>query len=186
GVVLRIDQNRAHPIQLRQNEGIHYLVGAPSETVPTRGIFGYRLIGATQPTLSGGAVAPGTFTGNAAVQFGPGEAPRIGIDGLVTFGAGTARLGTLGFSTQGGAENPDQSTLLAGQRFGFTDHVLTVRQNGADPAGCGSAGCSVRLNGGLFGTNAAQLGFTYSIGSPRNNSPTVNGAAVFGNPVVRP
>ena len=50
---------------LSSNDGVHYLVGVPSTTVPTQGEFGYALIGATSPTISDGSVSPGRFTGAA-------------------------------------------------------------------------------------------------------------------------
>ncbi len=180
GTVLRTVLFLPQPVSIGKNQGVHYVVGVPSATVPTHGVFGYALIGATSPTLSNGSIAPGSFEGQAAVQFDSVQLPRIGLEGLVTFAPGTPRQATLGFATEGGVANPGQSSLQTNQRFGFADHSLAVQQGGVDPAGCKGGRCTVNLNGGLFGPDAAQLGFTYSIGSNRNAARTVDGAAVFG------
>lgn len=160
-------------VELGPDQGIHYLIGAPSQTVPTSGSFSYSLIGATSPTLAGGGVAPGQFAGSAAVWFGPGEPARIGIDATVTIGG--ARIG---FATAGGAIDPAASQLRTGTLYGFSG-TLGAAVSGADPAGCGSAGCTVDLRGGLFGPDAARLGFTYSV-EGSDPSRAVGGAAVFG------
>jgi len=139
-------------------------------------VFAYSLIGATSPTLAGGGVDPGTFSGSAAVWFGPAQPARIGLDGSVAIGGAT-----IGFATAGGATDPASSQLRTGADFGFSG-TLGATVSGGDPAGCAASGCSVQLRGGLFGDAAARLGFTYSVGG-RSDSRTIGGAAVFGSPI---
>lgn len=160
-------------VELGPDQGIHYLIGAPSQTVPTSGSFSYSLIGATSPTLAGGGVAPGQFAGSAAVWFGPGEPARIGIDATLTIGGSR-----VGFATTGGAADPAASQLRTGAQFGFAG-TLGASVAGGDPAGCGNTGCTVDLRGGLFGNDAARLGFTYSV-EGNDASRAIGGAAVFG------
>jgi hypothetical protein len=52
------------------NQGLHYVVGMPTASMPTSGTATYSLLGATSPTYSDGRSAPGTFTGNLGVTFG--------------------------------------------------------------------------------------------------------------------
>src|SRR5690606_15106027 len=92
------------PLQIRGNEGLHYLVGVPSTTLPTSGVFGYELVGATRATLSPGNQT-GTFDGRAAVAFSPSGA-QVGVDASVAFANATYR-----FATPGGADDPTLSTI---------------------------------------------------------------------------
>jgi hypothetical protein len=78
----------AADLELGVNNGIHYLVGVPTASMPVSGSAYYALTGATSPTLSSGAVAPGTFTGEGLVNFGPGSSTRVSIQGNVIFGSG--------------------------------------------------------------------------------------------------
>lgn len=52
------------------NQGMHYVIGIPTATMPTTGTGTYTLLGATRPTYVSGAVAPGTFSGSLNVTFG--------------------------------------------------------------------------------------------------------------------
>ena len=158
---------------LSANHGVHYLVGVPSATVPTQGEFGYSLIGATNPTIGNGSVAPGTFAGAARVAFSPTEA-RIGLEGTVSIGGGS-----YAFATAGGAGNPSRSNLTtnAAAQYGFSGGVAATT-TGSGPLACGASGCTVNLRGGLFGPDAARLGLSYQVQSPAAGS-TISGVGVF-------
>lgn len=161
------------PSSLTANEGMHYLVGVPSVSIPTSGVFGYSLIGATHPTISNGSVAPGTFQATAGVAFAPGQAARVGLDGTVTIGGGS-----YGFATAGGAADPTRSTLATDASHAFSG-TLAVTRTGSGPLTCGGTGCSVNLQGGLFGPDAARLGLSYQIQAGASGSPTISGVGVF-------
>jgi hypothetical protein len=165
-------------ITLTANHGVHYLIGTPSATVPTSGVFGYSLIGATAPTLSGGVVSPGVFTGQAGVAFGPGQPARIGLEGSVAIGGAS-----YGFATSGGASDPTRSALSTGAGYGFSG-TLQASQSGSGPLTCGAAGCTVGVQGGLFGPNAARLGLSYQVQAPAGGS-TISGVGVFAQQPAR-
>ncbi|RPH63583.1 MAG: hypothetical protein EHM83_09840 [Burkholderiales bacterium] len=166
-------------ITLTANHGLHYLVGTPSVTVPTSGVFGYGLIGSTQPTLSTGVVSPGVFTGSAGVAFGPGQPAKIGLDGSVSIGGAS-----YGFATPGGASDPMRSTLSTATGYGFSGDV-SAAQSGKGPLNCGAIGCPVSVRGGLFGPNAARLGLSYQIQGPAGGS-TISGVGVFAQQPAQP
>jgi len=52
------------------NQGMHYVIGTPTATMPTTGTATYALLGATRPTDVSGLVGPGTFSGSLNVIFG--------------------------------------------------------------------------------------------------------------------
>ena len=169
---LQIGASSSRNVNLSADQGIHYLIGVPSETVPTQGVFTYGLISATRPTIADGSVAPGSFTGTASVWFGPAEPARIGLNGEIAIGNAT-----IGFATRGGALDPSLSELRTGAQYGFSG-TLDATLAGGDPAGCARTGCTAGLRGGLFGPDAARLGYTYTVGG-NSASTTIGGAAVF-------
>ncbi len=156
-------------LQIAGNEGLHYLVGVPSTTVPTSGVFGYSLIGATQATLSGGGQT-GAFGGRVAVAFSPSGA-RVGIDASVSFANGAYR-----FATPGGVDDPARSTLATGVGHAFNGELSATGTRA--PLDCAPS-CPVRVDGGLFGPDAARVGITYRITDTGGGS-TISGVGVFG------
>src|SRR5690606_28741537 len=92
------------PMHIAADERLHYLVGVPSTTIPTHGVFGYELIGATRATLTGGGPT-GSLDGRAAVAFSPTGA-RVGIDASVAFAEGAYRI-----ATPGGVDDPARSPI---------------------------------------------------------------------------
>ncbi|HMM51535.1 MAG TPA: hypothetical protein PKD87_07960, partial [Burkholderiaceae bacterium] len=164
---------------LSPNDGVHYLVGVPSTTVPTQGVFTYQLIGATAPTLSTGAVSPGVFSGTAGVAFGPGQPARVGLDGSVAIGGAS-----YGFTTPGGASDPARSTLSTTAGYAFSGS-LPASHSGNGLLSCGSAGCTVGVQGGLFGPNAARLGLSYQVQGSAGGS-TISGVSVFAQQPAQP
>ena len=78
-------KNRARDLTLSANQGFHYLLARDitgALALPS-GVIEYDLLGATRPTLFSGAIAPGTFAANLAVEFS-GPRARFGIDGTIT------------------------------------------------------------------------------------------------------
>ncbi len=157
GTVLRVDAGVTTETTLSANQGFHYLIGSPSVTTPTAGAYIYELIGASRPTISDGSLAPGTFSGLAGVEFKPGVAAKIGLEGTVAIG-GT----TYAFATSGGAHNPGHSNLTAGASQAFSGWLRT-EVTGVNTLGCSSNSCRLDLNGQLFGPAATHLGIQYSI-----------------------
>jgi hypothetical protein len=54
------------------SQGMHYVIGLPTPTMPTTGGGTYVLTGATSPTYVGGKTAPGSFSGSLSVDFNQG------------------------------------------------------------------------------------------------------------------
>ena len=54
--------------------------------MPTHGAARYTLSGATAPTFGKGGTAPGSFSGQDLVQFGPGTGTRVALEGQLKFG----------------------------------------------------------------------------------------------------
>lgn len=147
------------------NEGLHFVWGAPATAVPTSGTATYGLVTATSPTVDGGSVAPGSFTGNLGVDF---ATRRIGLDSRITMGGVV-----YGFSTAGGAASPALALVGAGTFNG----VGTV---------AGNSSANGLVNGFLSGLNGAYAGLIYSAALPIG---TVEGTAIFGRnqgPVTLP
>ncbi|RZA13218.1 MAG: hypothetical protein EOP93_20605, partial [Lysobacteraceae bacterium] len=76
--------NGSGPVDLTVNQGWHMVYGTAATVLPSAGTATYALAGATKPTISDGSMAPGTFTGSAAVAFG--STPRLGLDFNVNIG----------------------------------------------------------------------------------------------------
>ena len=164
-------------IRLSESQGIHYLVGVPTVTLPTSGMFSYDLIGSTRPTISDGSVHPGTLTASAVVQFGTGTTTRVALNGTV------AIANTLfPFTTNGGLANPGSSqlTLTGASSFGgvLLTHPTNAQAHGSSALNCGGAGCNVNVHGGFFGPEAARLGIDYAI-QERTGDRTISGVGVF-------
>jgi hypothetical protein len=158
------------PLTLNQNQGMHYLVGTPVLSVPTSGTFSYDLLGATRPTDRSGTVAPGTFTGQAVVQFGPGQSSKVGLSAQVSIGGNN-----YGITTNGGVTQPQHSQLHLNSSYSFSADL----NNGLTGAACNAgANCSVNVSGGLFGAQGQRLGLSYTL-SPGATQSKIDGVAVF-------
>jgi FecR protein len=166
---------------IRQNghDSVHYLVGIPATALPTTGTFFYYQSGSTAATIDNGSNNTGSFKGALGVSFGPGSAPKVGVLGEVTISGANYQ-----FTTPGGAAAPSNSTLTLNSdaRFTGTLSVSATSVSGqsaahAGPVQCGSAGCTVNLNGGLFGPGGNTAGYSYRING--DGSITINGIGVF-------
>ena len=157
--------------------GIHIAVGPVATNIPISGTAQYALVGATQPTIEDGSVAPGTFTGTLGVDF---ATAKVGFDFNVSIGGHD-----YAFASTGGASDPSQSEMgLYGAYFGSNfGHAAgaTVDATTGGPA-CPSGGsCKATVSGFLSGNEASHAAVSYTIseyGSP-NNAGAVQGAAVF-------
>ena len=152
----------------------HLLVGAPSATIPASGKVDYVLVGGTPPTDYNAAEGTiGTFTGGLAVSFG--SEPAVGLSMDVTAGSRQWHV-----QTPGGSGDPSNQGLLidSNRQFGGFSSILRTTSL-AGPA-CTSL-CESSVYGGLFGPDAAYVGFGYTIRDRSVPNPNlVNGVAVFG------
>ncbi len=150
-------------------QGMHLVYGTPATDLPTSGTATYALVGATSPTIRDGSVAPGSFTGTAAVAFG--STAKIGLDMQVSIGGHGYAV-----ATTGGAANPAASQMAVTGNMGFRSN-LSVTPGG--PA-CTGATCTATVTGFLAGTGASHLGLSYTIAGGGTFDKQVDGAAVFG------
>lgn len=126
------------------NQGLHYVVGLPTASMPLSGSATYNLLGATSPTYIDGSAPPGTFNGALTVNFGLRStgvvmALNVGIDGKSYAITGNAPISGNTFS-------------------GFSGSILTGGANGA----C-VQGCSTGVNGFFAGPTAERAGLAYHI-----------------------
>ena len=157
--------------RLEAHDGIHYLVGVPTESLPTAGSATYSLLGATLATGKG--VDPLTVSGNVAVTFAPNLGTRIGLDLRLDRNNGAQ---TYQITSTGGLTNPSLSELrlISPNRFGG---ALAVTSNTSE-IGCNATGaCTATFTGGFFGPSAQRLGVSYAI--LRNQSVRIEGVATF-------
>jgi hypothetical protein len=139
-----------------ESQGLHYVIGMPTPTLPTVGTATYTLLGATRPTFLDGSAVPGTFTGSLSVDFGRltvGLKLDVGIDGRNYAIGGDALISGSTFS----------GSTISGQGPG----LITT-------SGCVSA-CSASVSGFFAGTSAERAGLGYNI---RDDKQLI-GAAAF-------
>ena len=140
------------------NQGLHYVVGIPTPTMPTVGTARYTLLGATSPTYLDGRATPGTLTGSLTVNFGT---PAVGVGVSLT----ASMQDGLTYSVGG-------SAAISGNTFsGSTQLNLTT-----SGSGCFS-GCTALVQGFFAGTSAERAGLSYHITD--GFSSDVVGAAAF-------
>jgi len=160
-------------VDLPANGGWHVISGEPATNLPTSGTATYSMVGATNPTMRDGSMAPGSVTGAAAVAFG--STPRVGVDLSVTMGGST-----YGISTNGGAANPATGMEVgtSGQNnMVFRDYGLVATGSGAVCGGAGS--CDAAFTGFLAGEGASHIGLSFTFGN-QGFDKQVDGAVVFG------
>lgn len=158
----------------RSGDGMHYLVGIPTLTMPTEGSARYSLAGATSPTFSDGSSAPGSFNADAVVRFGAGRDTRIGLEAAVRFADDTRYR----FATTGGLADPAASNLTMTAPNAFRGN-LAVQADAPGALGCApSGGCRAAVSGAFLGPEAARMGLGYTISGP-GGGPAVNGVGVL-------
>ena len=142
------------------NQGLHYVIGAPTPTLPTTGTGTYTLAGATRPTYLNGATAPGTFTGSLSVTFGA-----------------TATINTVDWRVA----MPDRTFVIANTALtGITSSTFSA--TGIATQGCANAGCTTDIGGFFAGASAERIGAGYRIADgvgSANAGTNVVGAAAF-------
>ncbi len=154
------------------NQGMSLVYGSPATNLPASGTVSYALVGSTKPTIRDGSIAPGTFTGSAAVAFG--STPKVGLDMQVGIGGHTYAV-----ATAGGVGDPGSSQLSVGSNMRFDHYDLSVAPGG--PA-CAGGTCWANVQGFLAGEGASHIGVAYTIGGPGAFTSQVDGVAVFGRP----
>jgi hypothetical protein len=142
-----------------QNQGLHYVVGIPTATMPTQGTATYTLLGATKPTYvnTGDTTGPGIFTGGLSV----------------TFGGGTTRLDTVNWNVS----MPDRNYAIGNTQISTQSSSFSA--NASSVSGCAGQ-CNAFISGFFAGSGAERIGAAYHIQdvvSP--NARDILGAAAF-------
>ncbi len=168
-------------LALSGQQGMHYLVGVPTASMPTSGTFQYNLQGATRPTVSDGSMAPGNFQATALVQFSTGLQTRIGLKGTVEMPAFT-----VGFVAPMSSNTANSLSMTGSSRFaGVLDTTISASPGAAAgsvpaaAANCPAGGCSVLIQGGFYGPAAAQMGLGYTVVGVAGGNRTISGVGVL-------
>ena len=141
------------------NQGLHYVIGIPTATLPTTGTATYSVLGATSPTYADGTVSPGTFSGSLAVDFAAGG--NVSADFSVAIGGHSYRMvGSAPTSTS----------------FFMDTAIQNLSVTSA--TSCGSSGCGGVVNGFFAGTTAERAGVNYLV-EDRDLTKDIIGAAAF-------
>jgi hypothetical protein len=140
--------------ELSSFEGIHYLIGVPSSSMPTSGSATYSLLGATQATSRDSELF--TFTGNAAVVFAPKLGTKVGLDFKLQNKPDGLEFNV---QTNGGLRDPNQSQLQMINLNRFQGVVLATTN--ITPQLCANSGCKVEISGGFFGEQQQRIGLGY-------------------------
>ena len=141
------------------DQGLHYVIGLPTPTMPTSGSATYTLLGATRPTYVNANTAPGIFSGSIDVTFG--ATATVGIRNF------TVTMPDQTYAMQ------DANTTASGSSFGLSTTATS--------ASVCSAGCTADVNGFFAGASAERIGVGYVI-IPGYNGPYTNsvvGTAAF-------
>ena len=143
------------------NQGLHYVVGLPTPSLPTSGTATYELLGATSPTYVDGTSAAGKFTGSLNVTFNPTYA-NVGMNFNVAMPNG------VGYSITG-------STTTASSLFSASTNNEDLSVSGSG-GGCAAGVCSSQVQGFFAGASAQRAGVAYQI---NDSSAQILGAAAF-------
>jgi hypothetical protein len=128
------------------NQGLHYVVGMPTASMPKVGTATYTLLGATQPTYTDGSAAPGKFSGSLSVDFGQ---LKVGMNLNVGMSDGK------GYAIGGFAP-------ITGNQFAGTSST-GLAASGTAGGACGTSGCTALVNGFFAGASAERAGLGYHI-----------------------
>ncbi len=144
------------------NEGLHYVAGMPSASLPT-GTATYNIVsGATNPTQLDGLVPPGTFnSGSITADFLIG---KVGVALNVTVNGSNYQVVQL--------VNPP----LAPSPINISGSTFSGGFSSTQTGTACASGCATTVNGFFSGTLASHAGMSYQItGTPQ----TVTGTVVF-------
>lgn len=140
------------------DQGLHYVIGMPTPTMPTTGSATYTLLGATRPTYVNANTAPGLFSGSIDVIFGA----RASV---------TTRNFTVAM--------PDQTFALTDATAAISGSSFATSTTATNSSVC-SGGCAADISGFFAGANAERIGVGYVINPGFNNQfNSVVGAAAF-------
>ena len=154
------------------NQGLHYVLGQPSASLPATGTATYNLLGATSPTFADGASAAGTVTSaSLAVTWGGATGSAVALDMALTMPSdGSYRVTT-----------PAGSVMITNAAK-FQDFTTPVSVTAGTGRACsGSGTCQATINGFFAGDNGARAGLAYRInssGGPKSAN-DILGAAAF-------
>ncbi|ALH79350.1 hypothetical protein [Sphingopyxis macrogoltabida] len=155
------------------NSGNPILSGTFATALPTTGRVDYALVGATRPTDRLANLAPGSFTGNLAVDF---ATKRVGFD----FDIGIDQYGW-NVKTAGGAADPNNG----GYRLTGNNEIDGLALiSGTTAASC-TATCSSNVRGALFGPGATHFGAAYTV-NDAGAGLVVSGVAAFAGQPAAP
>jgi len=118
------------------NQGLHYVIGVPTASMPTTGSASYTLMGATQPT---DGTNLGTFSGTLGIVFGASHS----ITG-----------------------NFNVAIASKNYAWGFTTSSTNALFNASSTIGCGATcacGCTIGTSGFFAGASAERAGVAYHI-----------------------
>ncbi|QNE32996.1 hypothetical protein F1C10_14420 [Sphingomonas sp. NBWT7] len=153
---------------LPENSGQHIVWGRSATNLPTTGTASYALAGATKPTSSDGAVAPGALTaGSLAVDF---RAMKVGYDLSVQFGGDRYSV-----ASRGGLAAPSVALL---QDNRFDSSFRTGEGPLVNGNGCTGTNCFAEVRGFLAGAGGTHGGLVYHF-LPGPSGREVSGAAAF-------
>lgn len=125
------------------NQGLHYVVGLPTASMPLSGTANYILLGATKPTYIDGLSSPGTLTGSLSVDFGR---LTVGVALNVAMSSDTYVIG-------------GNALISSGTPFfnGASGAGLTLTGGGC------FSGCAASVQGFFAGPSAERAGLGYDI-----------------------
>lgn len=137
------------------HQGFHIAYGKPTVDMPVTGIATYTLAAATSPTIDDGSFAPGTFSGEMSILFGPSLG--VGID----FDIDMPGDHVYNIRTPGGVANPTTGGIYWDEAARiFRVNNISMAQGGA---ACPTSGCEAVVYGLFGGTNASDIGVSYQI-----------------------
>ena len=143
------------------NQGLHYVVGLPTASMPSSGTASYALLGATSPTYLDGSTAPGTLTGNLSVDFGRFTV-GIALNAAMPDGKGYQIGG---------------SAIISGNTFSGSHSFGQGSLATSGTGGACSSGCNALVQGFFAGTTAERAGLAYHVQDILG--PNVIGTAAF-------
>jgi hypothetical protein len=149
-----------------QNQGLHYVVGMPTPTMPVTGTATYAMMGATSPTFVDGHAAPGTFSGGLSVNFGTQMITMGLLVNMPSAGVGYAIAGNTSYA----GSSFNGSASFSG---GVPSSPLAIV--GTTSTSC-SCFCNASVQGFFAGATAERVGLGYQI---QDTTGTVIGAAAF-------
>ena len=149
-------------VRLNGSSSHHYVVGIPTPEMPS-GSASYSLLGATSPTLSSGAGAPGSVS--SASLNANFDLATVSLDMNLAVGGNGYAVSVPNMQIGSGS-----APLVAPNDFTFFG-----AGNAANGSNCISA-CPTAVEGYFAGSGAAYAGLGYKVSIPGDN---INGVAAF-------